>query len=161
MDSKDDSWEEHACESVCSGTLLSTRFSLNSCNHSGMSECGLPRTSSWSSFLFGFGISVGSCKNSCDVSEVNGSRRAKKLWINEESRLVRNFPYNTVFEYHFLMRCGFDRWSTHMSIHVHRKTFPAIELLAYPRGVSSSSICPILWHELRPLHAFALLHWRL
>ena len=33
--SKDGSWEELACES---GTLSSTRFSLNSCNHSGMSE---------------------------------------------------------------------------------------------------------------------------
>ena len=36
--SKDNSWEELACESLCSGTLPSTRFSLNSCNHSGMSE---------------------------------------------------------------------------------------------------------------------------
>ena len=31
-----------------------------------------------------------------------------------------------------------------MSIHVHRKAFPAIELLAYPRGVSSSRIYPPL-----------------
>ena len=37
-----------------------------------MSEYGLPRTCSWSSFLFGFGISVGSCNNSSDVPEVYG-----------------------------------------------------------------------------------------
>ena len=36
--SKDDSWEELACESLCSGTLSSTRFSLNFCNHYRMSE---------------------------------------------------------------------------------------------------------------------------
>ena len=37
--------EELACESLCSGTLSSTRFSLNSCNHSGMSEHnGSPRS---------------------------------------------------------------------------------------------------------------------
>ena len=36
--SKDGSWEELACESLCSGTLSSTRCSLNSCSHSGMSE---------------------------------------------------------------------------------------------------------------------------
>ena len=35
---KDGSWEELACESLRSGTLSSTRFSLNSCSHSGMSE---------------------------------------------------------------------------------------------------------------------------
>ena len=38
MGSKDTSWEELSCESLCSGTLSSTRFSLNSCSHSGMSE---------------------------------------------------------------------------------------------------------------------------
>ena len=52
--SQDCSWEELACESLCSGTLSSTRFSLNSCSHSGMSEYGSPRTCSWSSFLFVF-----------------------------------------------------------------------------------------------------------
>ena len=36
--SKDNSREELTCESLRSGTLSSTRFSLNSCSHSGMSE---------------------------------------------------------------------------------------------------------------------------
>ena len=36
--SKDFSWEELAWESLLSRTLSSTRFSLNSCSHSGMSE---------------------------------------------------------------------------------------------------------------------------
>ena len=43
-----------------------------------------------------------------------------------EPRLVRSFPYDTVFEYHFKRDVVFDRWSTHVSIHVHRKAFPAI-----------------------------------
>ena len=61
----------------------------------------------------------------------------------------------------FSMRCGFDHWSIHRSIRVHRKAFPAIELLAYPRGLSVSRIHPILWHTQLPLHAFALHHWLL
>ena len=57
--SKDSSWEELACESLCSGTLSSTRFSLNSCSHSGMSEHnGSLRSISWFSFLVGFGFLV-------------------------------------------------------------------------------------------------------
>ena len=36
--SHDNSCEELACESRCSRSLSSTRFSLNSCNHSGMLE---------------------------------------------------------------------------------------------------------------------------
>ena len=52
--SKDSSWEELACESLCSGTLSSTRFSLNYCSHSGISEHnGSLRSILWSSFLFG------------------------------------------------------------------------------------------------------------
>ena len=47
--------------SRCSGTLLSTGFSANSCNHSGRSSNGLQRTFSSSSFLFLFPISAGSC----------------------------------------------------------------------------------------------------
>ena len=53
LGSKDSSWEELECESLCSGTLSSTRFALNSCNHSSMSEYGVPRTCSWSAFFFG------------------------------------------------------------------------------------------------------------
>ena len=58
--SKDGSCGELACESLRSGTLSSTRFSLNSCSHSSMSEHnGSPRSWSWSTFLFGFGFWVG------------------------------------------------------------------------------------------------------
>ena len=54
--SKDGSWEQLACESLCSGTLSSTRFSLNSCSHPGMSEWYRSlRSRSWSSFLVGLG----------------------------------------------------------------------------------------------------------
>ena len=55
MVSKDVSWEELAWESLCSGTLSSTRFSLNSCSHSGMSE---HNGSLWIPFI-GFSIFIG------------------------------------------------------------------------------------------------------
>ena len=72
--SKETSWEELACESLRSGTLSSTRFSLNSCSHFGMSEYnGSLRSKSWSSFLFGLGILVGLFNTSSDFSEEHGS----------------------------------------------------------------------------------------
>ena len=72
--SKDGSWEDLACKSMPLGSLSSTRFSLNSCSHSCMSEWhGSPRTCSWSSFLFYFGFLVGLYNNSSDVSEDHGS----------------------------------------------------------------------------------------
>ena len=57
--SKDSSWEELACESLCSGTLSSTRFSLNSCSHSRMWEHNGSPSSIVVSSLFGFGFLVG------------------------------------------------------------------------------------------------------
>ena len=65
--SKDTSCEELACESPCSGTLSSTRFSLNSCSHSGISEhngAGLAANNGWPrsimvSSIFGFWFLVG------------------------------------------------------------------------------------------------------
>ena len=54
--SKNNSWEELACESPCSGISSSTTISLNSCSHSGISEYnGSPR-SIVVSFLFRFGF---------------------------------------------------------------------------------------------------------
>ena len=41
--SKDTSWEELACEPPCSGTS-STKISLNSCSHSGLSELARPES---------------------------------------------------------------------------------------------------------------------
>ena len=62
--SKDGSWEELACEYLRSRTLSSTKFSLNSCIHSGMAEHnGSARSKSWSSFVFGFGFLVGLVNN--------------------------------------------------------------------------------------------------
>ena len=45
-----------------------------------------------------------------------------------------------------------------MSIRVHRKASLAIKLLANPRGLSLSRRCPILRHNLWPLHSSALHH---
>ena len=44
MGSKDSSWEELAWESPCSGISSSTKFSLNSCSHSGISELARPES---------------------------------------------------------------------------------------------------------------------
>ena len=65
---------------LCSVTLSSTRFSLNSCSHSGMSEWhSSPLSRSWSSFLFGFGFLVGlvnrsprSCLSTCVLDTAAG-----------------------------------------------------------------------------------------
>ena len=43
------------------------------------------------------------------------------------------------------MRCGFWPLIHSYEMRVHRKAFPAIKLLAHPRGLSLSRICPILW----------------
>ena len=42
--SKDTSWEELACESLCSGTSSSTKFSVNSCSHSRIAELSRPQS---------------------------------------------------------------------------------------------------------------------
>ena len=84
--SKDGSREELACESLRSGTLSSTRFSLNSCNHSGMSEHnGSPRSVSWFSSLFGFGFLVGL---------VNGSPRSIRSTLNLTQVLDGNLSHS-------------------------------------------------------------------
>ena len=45
---------------------------------------------------------------------------------------------------HFIRIPFFMRLSVHTSIHVHRKAFRAIKLLAYRRGLSLSRTYPIL-----------------
>ena len=52
-----------------------------------------------------------------------------------------------------------DHWSIRRNTRFHRKAFLAIKLLAHPRGLSLSRICPFLWHKLWPLHSSALHHW--
>ena len=77
--SEDDSWEERACESLCSRT---TRFSLNSCSHSGMLEWhGSLRSWLWSSFIYGFGFLVG-LVNNCSSEISKGVRVSPFLPFN-------------------------------------------------------------------------------
>ena len=54
--SEADSWEELAGASVCSGTLSSTRFSVNSSNHSGRSCNGFRVPARCPHFIFGFAV---------------------------------------------------------------------------------------------------------
>ena len=66
MGSKDASWEKLAWESPCTGISSSTKFSTNSCSHSGISELARPESGkqrvalSPLGFLFiGFWILIG------------------------------------------------------------------------------------------------------
>ena len=149
------------------------------------------RTCVWLSYSFGFGIFVGLFNKSCDVSEEYGSLRTclstlsldtiaggwsewsmsfEGVEVDELEEEFGDKPGTTIgtkFSVLHWIRILFswdvvlDRWFTHMSIHVHRKAFRAIRLLACFRGLSLSKIYPILWHELRPLHASAPLCWLL
>ena len=62
--SEADSREEFAGASLCSGTLSSTRFSVNCSYHSGKSRNRSLRADSVSSFLSVFSVSVGSSERS-------------------------------------------------------------------------------------------------
>ena len=226
------SWEELACESLCSGTLSSTRFSLISCIHSWISELngaraesannGFPRSIVDSSFVFGFGLAWGRIPESAADNGVSPCYHLfntwtwHKHWRGINSTLILSFSSLTVAwccrwwrrrawgrwrmmtflswrcPWSWRMRTGWrTRWEAwnHDRNEVFRVTLypnpvfdemwfltvdPFIRisdfiaklserrrLLAYPRGLSLSRICLILWHTPLPPHAFALLHWLL
>ena len=92
--SKDDPWEELACKSLCSGTLSSTRFSRNSCNHSDKSDCnGSLRAYSWFINVLGVGISSGSCNGVHRACLSSLSRRVvsfrRKNWKRCRNRILK------------------------------------------------------------------------
>ena len=86
-------------------------------------------------------------------------------WIRSRRRIWQAWRHNR----HEVLRFAMDpnpvlneiwffyHWSIHKNVLVHRKAFRAIILLACFRA----RIYPILWHTQLPLHASALLHWRL
>ena len=59
MGSKDASWEELAWESPCAGISSSTKFSLNSCSHSGISEHNWVALFLLGFLFIGFGVFIG------------------------------------------------------------------------------------------------------
>ena len=88
--------------------------------------------------------------NSCfeGVMDVEEGKLKEELVDKPGTTIGTKFSVLQCIRIPFLMRLWFlDRWSTHKSIRVHRKPFPAIKLLAYPRRVSLSRIYPILWHK--------------
>ena len=94
--SKDTSWEEPAWESLCSGTLSSTRFSLNSCSHSGISELERPESANnrslrslLGSFLFVFGFWVGFVNIGSPWSLIN--RSWHNYWRDVTLRSILSF----------------------------------------------------------------------
>ena len=76
-------------------------------------------------------------------------------------RSERSSPHCVESKHHFLMRHGFWPLALSMNIRDPRRAFRARTLLAYLRWFLQSRIYPILWREMSPLHASALLHWLL
>ena len=98
--SKDSSWEELACESLCTGIPSSTKFSLNSCSHSGISESshGFHR-SIVVSFLLDFGISLAWVSTSFpDLSSTNSDTGTGEMSLLVASSLSRTDISPTVGE---------------------------------------------------------------
>ena len=108
--SKEASWEELAWEPPCNGISSSTKFSLNSCSHSGISGSsehnGLLR-SIVVSFLFVFGISLAWISSGCpDLSSTE-----LDTGTGEMSLLVAFSPFsNRQFAYCRWRRWGWGRW---------------------------------------------------
>ena len=89
--SKDCSWEELACEALCSGPLSSTSFSLNSCSHSNMSEYNRsPCSVSWFLFLFGFlvGLVNGSSRSVRSTCELDTGAGRESIPLRSSRALV-------------------------------------------------------------------------
>ena len=210
--SKDTSWEELACESPCNGISSSTKFSLNSCSHSGILESphGFPVLLGFPFYLFFLGFCwlrissgrpdlsstvVDTCTGEMSLSGWSSRSRvwisltvgdedelgedveqwlpswkcARSWWVRSRGRTWQawNHNRNEVLRVArnpkpgFLWDVVFDYWSIRRNNRFHGKAFRATILLVCFWGLSKSRIFPILWHTQLPLHAFALLHWRL
>ena len=180
--SKETSWEELAWEPPCYGISSSTKFSLNSCSHSPFHRgflflvwislawisSGFPDLSSTNSDTgtgevsllvassrsrTGISLTVGEEGEdeeddeewlSCFIGVLEVDEDAEEELVKPGTTIGTKFSVLEIFRIPSLRRCGF---------------WPLIHSLEYP--FSSSRIYPILWHTQLPLHAFALLHWRL
>ena len=125
--------EGKSCEELeasrCSGTLSSTRLSLNSSSHSGISCDEFPRASSLSSFLFWFPVSAGPCDEfprtspltlsllvdagysvgvtvSCDEDVEVGEDELEELVDRPRTTICTKFAVLQSIFLPFLMRCG-------------------------------------------------------
>ena len=87
--SKEASWDELAWESPCNGISSSTKFSLNSCSHSGISEHNDSLCSFLDSFQFGFGVLL--CANSPGGFE--GSQTFQKKITSLSLHSLFFFPF--------------------------------------------------------------------
>ena len=86
------------------------------------------------------------CSISC-LEGVMGVEVEEELTHKPGTTIGTQFSVLHCIRIPFKMRCGFDRESNHMSIHVHRKASLAIKKncwCIYPRGLSLSRIYPIL-----------------
>ena len=84
----------------CNGISSSTKFSLNSCSHSGISESphGFPRYIVVS-FLFGFGISLGWISSGFpDLSSTNSDTGTGEMSLSGASSFARTETSSTVGE---------------------------------------------------------------
>ena len=97
--SQDSSWEKLACESLCSRTLSSTRFSLNSCSHSGMSTQRVTPIYLWF-FFVGIWDFIGLVHNGLPRSIVNLSWHSH--W--------RDVTLNSILSFSSLVTIRCYRW---------------------------------------------------
>ena len=156
-----DSREELAGASLCSGTLSSTRFSVNSCKHSDKSSNRFSRTLSLSFFPIFAGSCDGllhtvvlelsllvdaECSASCNTDDGDaGVDELQELLDTPRTTIDKKFVVLHLIRVSYLMTCGF--WQL-----VHSKELPW-SWQSFPSertaGVSSRSFTvtknPILW----------------
>ena len=79
-----------------------------------------------------------------EVDESDPEDEFRQAWNHERNEVLRIALYpNTVFNEMWFLTVDPLIW-----VCVHRKAVQAMNLLAYPRGLSLSIMYPILWHKL-------------
>ena len=166
-DSEADSREKLAGASPWAGPLSSTRFSVNSLNHSGRSRNGFHRTVSLSPILFVFSVSAGSCDGllrtvqlvlsllvdagccagiTASCGKDVGDAGVAELEELVDKRSVRSSPCCILFVCRFDRVVVSDHWSTRRNIHNLPRTFRGRERPVYLPEALLSQISPILWN---------------
>ena len=105
--SREASWEELAWEPPCNGISSSTKFSLNSCSHSGISGSSHRFLRSIVVLSLDFGIRLAWFSTSSPVlSSTNSDTGTGEMWLLDASSLSRTDISPTVGE----RRWGWRRW---------------------------------------------------
>ena len=116
MDSKDSSWEELEWESPCTGISSSTKFSLNSCSHSTISELARPESANngspryiLGSFFIWFWICIGLVNIGSPWSLINRSWHS--YWRNVTFNSILSFSSLNFTYWRWWRRTGRRCWA--------------------------------------------------